>query len=39
MEDKEKYRKEIIKIIESISDIRILEYFYYFIKEKMKKAV
>lgn len=39
MEDKEKYREEIIRMIEGISDIRILEYFYYFIKEKMKKAV
>ncbi len=39
MEEKEKYREKIIEIINSISNPKILEYFYYFITEKMKKAV
>ena len=39
MEEKEKYKEEIKEIIDSIEDEQILEYFYYFITEKMKKAV
>ena len=39
MEEKEMYREKIIEIIESITDENVLEYFYYFITEKMKKAV
>ena len=39
MEEKEKYKEEIKEIIDSIEDEHILEYFYYFITEKMKKAV
>ena len=39
MEEKEKYKEEIKEIIDGINDENILEYFYYFITEKMKKAV
>jgi len=39
MEEKENYKKEIKEIIDSIENEQILEYFYYFITEKMKKAV
>ena len=39
MEEKEKYKEEIKEVIDSIEDEKILEYFYYFITEKMKKAV
>ena len=39
MEEKEKYKEEIKETIDSIDDEQILEYFYYFITEKMKKAV
>lgn len=39
MEEKEKYKEEIKEFIDSIDDEQILEYFYYFITEKMKKAV
>lgn len=39
MEEKEKYKEEIKEIIDSIDDEQILEYFYYFITETMKKAV
>lgn len=39
MKEKEFYKQKIIEMIESISDSKVLEYFYYFIREKMKKAV
>lgn len=39
MEEKEKYKEELKEVIDSIEDEQILEYFYYFITEKMKKAV
>ena len=39
MEEKEKYKEEIKEIIDNIEDEQILEYFYYFITEKMNKAV
>ena len=39
MEEKEKYKEEIKEIIDNIEDEQILEYFYYFITEKMKRAV
>ena len=38
-EEKEEYRKEIIKIIENITDASVLEYLYYLIKGKTEKAV
>lgn len=38
-EEKEEYRKEIIKIIENIDDDSVLEYLYYLIKGKLEKAV
>ena len=39
MEEKENYKEEIKEVIDSIEDEQILEYFYYFITEKMKRAV
>lgn len=39
MKEKEFYKQKIIEMIENISDSKVLEYFYYFIREKMKKAV
>lgn len=35
----EDYKKKIKEIIDNIDNENILEYFYYFITEKMKKAV
>lgn len=36
MEEKSGYREKIVEIISSIEDERIIEYLYYFIKEKTK---
>jgi hypothetical protein len=36
MKEKEFYRSEIIKLIKKIDRTDVLEYFYYFIREKLK---
>lgn len=36
MKEKEFYRNEIIKMVEKIDRADVLEYFYYFIREKLK---
>jgi len=36
MEENDSVRKDIIKLIENVEKIEVLEYIYWFLKEKLK---
>lgn len=38
LKEKEWYKQKIVEMIKSINDENILEYLYFFIKEKIKAA-